>query len=211
MWPVCDKASYADGHCLYAHGNWHFSMPRDARNHRLPQNLLVGGFYYAGKANKVWVLKNTGSSHRWSNLRDRGGFTYCTELKFKISGFTVERTPVEGIMNSTNILSACTRNGMKPLCENNRYHDGKCAKIANGNWHVSHPSQAKAHKLSSKDVLKTKGAFFYAADAHRGKSLMSTGGGHRWSSNSDKNKDTYCVKKTELRISTSPVRCKQGR
>jgi len=156
----------------------------------VPQSKLQGGYYYAGKANKVWVLKNTGKRHRWSKLSDRHGFTYCTSMKFKMNGWNVERTPVEGIMNSTNIMNACYRNGMKPLIDKNNYDNGKAAKIASGNWHMSHPTQARRHGI---DTSKTKGVFFYCADANKGRSLTSTGGGHRWSSNSDKNKDTYCV------------------
>merc|ERR1719473_765879 len=193
-WPVCDIAKVADGHCLYPHGNYRLSRPTDASRKGLPQRLLAGGYYYNGKANKVWVQKNTGRTNRWSKLSDRGSFTYCTSMKFKMNGFVAERIPVEGIMNSTNIETACIRQGMRPLIDMNRYDpgSGKVAKIATGNWHMSHPSQSRKHGLASH---LTRGVFFYAADAHKGKSLVSTGGGHRWSSNSDKNKDTYCVKK----------------
>ena len=72
-------------------------------------------------------------------------------MKFKMNGFVAERVPVKGPMNSTNIETACIRQGMRPLVDNNRYDPGggKVAKIASGNWHMSHPSQSRKHGLAS--------------------------------------------------------------
>ncbi len=142
--PACDHSTYTDGKCVVVSGTWHLSYPAHTRkqsglaDHR---KSLKGAYFYCGGVKGGKALMNTGATHRWTYVWDRG-FTYCvrrstkglSKFTFKYDGFTAKRVAVKGPMNSPNIRKACANKGMKPMCDHSSYRDGHCVLVGE-NWH----------------------------------------------------------------------------
>jgi hypothetical protein len=196
--PICDHASYVDGRCLIVGGNWHLSHPTHTKRYKVPRSLVRGAFIYAGRANRQKSLFDAGNTHRWSRNTDANGVTLCGSLSkaqkaFKWKHFQFTRVKVKGYMTSANVLKACLKRKLKPICDHSHYADGKCL-MAGSNWHFSHPSHCRRHKVPvKKGVL---GAYFYAGRASSGRAIVNTGVTHKWAHrNWDRDGDTFCGKR----------------
>jgi hypothetical protein len=196
MKPLCDNSAYSDGICLSANANWHWSHPAHLGSRDYDGDFFTGAFFYASNAKSGRSLMNRGDTHRWSVGSDSNGETVCavqkTNLDFKWSGRTFIRTPVEGNMISSNILKACEKKGLSPVCDHSTYADGECVVVGKG-WHFSHPGHVSKQK--GLDQNKLHGAYFYSGSAKGGQSLENLGNTHAWSNSRDKNGETYCTKK----------------
>ena len=128
---------------------------------------------------------------------DTKGDTLCTKSRRGKESFTYRhyqftRVKVAGVMNSANILKACSAAKLRPVCDHSHYSDGKC-RMVGSNWHFSHPAHDRRHKVP---VAKVKGAYFYTGYSRsRHMSLLNTGRTHRWANNWDRDGDTFCVKR----------------
>merc|ERR1740117_1351397 len=188
MRPVCDHPNYFDGRCIVVNGNRHMSREDKVKG-------TWEAFFYCGRANGNKALQHMHGKHRWSNKKDNAGETICTKPtraqgNFKYRHYSLHRTQVVGYMSSGNIRKACQKKSMKPLCDHMSYNDGLCKAIG-GNWHFSHPSHDKSHKV---DVNKVKWAFFYCGRANHQRSLINTGRTHKWThTNRERDGDSYCV------------------
>jgi len=81
---------------------------------------------------------------------------------------------------------------MKPLCDHSGYQDGKCLNIGS-NWHFSHPSHDRSHKVP---VDKVAWAFFYCGRANHNRALLNTRTSHKWTTdNRERDGDTFCVRR----------------
>jgi hypothetical protein len=201
MKPVCDHQNYKDKRCTNVGNSWHFSHSSHNKQHGIDVNKVKFAFFYTKNGNRA--LMNTGRGHRWSRAGDAEGDTFCVTadkdfLKkhgvFKYKGRVIQRTVVDGTMNSKNIYNACQKNGMRPVCDHANYYDGLCEQVG-GNRHFSHPRHAKTMNLPSKSL---EGAYMYAGQSHGGrKSLKHLKRSHRWSNNNDEDGHTLCTKPAE--------------
>lgn len=195
--PLCDHSTYSDGKCLVAGANWHFSVPSVNKQHGVPVEFMQGAYLYCSNANGDKSLLNTGTTHRWTTHKDRDGDTICArELKsfnqdFEYHEHKVKRVEVKGKMTSYNIAKACKSEGLRPLCDHNSYMDGTCV-LLNDAWHFSHPSNVRSQ--SGLEQSKLLGAYFYCGSGNAGKSLENLGNTHAWTTNRDRNGETYCTK-----------------
>jgi len=199
MRPLCNHANYADGRCIIVGGNWHMSHRSHRRQHRVPDDLLLGTFTYCGRANGKRSLFAVANGHRWSRNSDSGGETICTKYKksqwkFKWEQYHLTRIKVKGYMLSKNILKACKKYKLKPLCDHSSYADGQCI-MAGGAWHFSHPHNNRKHRVP---VNKVVGAYFYAGRANGGLAIMNTGVTHKWARrNWDRDGTAFCAKRSK--------------
>merc|ERR1719191_153302 len=93
-------------------------------------------------------------------------------------------------MSGPNIVKACNRRGLKPVCNHAHYATGACTMVG-GPWYFSYPPHDRRYGVPPK---KVKGAFFYSGN--RNNSLLNTGRTHRWSRyGRDRDGDTFCVKR----------------
>ena len=195
MRPACVTGAYCGGRCTLVSSNWYLSLSSQARKNGLDEGKLRGAYFYtARKASQSLV--NIGYSHRWSRVgKDKNGDTFCvtraggTKLTLVYGGVTMKRVSVKGAMSSTNILKACKRKKMVPVCDYGGYYDGQCALVSS-KFHVSHGSSAVKHGVDD----SIKGAFFYTGGKYISKSLQNTGISHRWASKTDSDGDTYCAR-----------------
>ena len=197
--PVCDHDQYMDGQCVMVHGAWHLSYPPHNKGHPdLPPNKLKGVYTYCGSANERFSRQNTGTTHRWSTAADKNGETLCTIRRagqmINWNTYRFVRVRVEGKMNSNNIINACKKAKMKPLCDHSFYSDEYCLK-AGGSWYFSQLSSNKKHDVPPAFM---KGVYLYCGSAGGGKTLLNTGDIHRWSKATDKNGETVCGRKLRV-------------
>jgi hypothetical protein len=199
MKPLCDHQSYSDGKCELLGGNWHFSHPSHNRRHKVPVENVQGSFFYCGNSNRGKSLMNTGKTHKWTTGRERGGYTFCVRRlrkfpnSFMFNGFKLSRTQFKGAATSSNLLRACRKRRMVPVCDHSSYANGECQMVGGtrSNWHISHGQHDKRHKL---DPAKISGAYFYTANANHNRALQQSANGHRWTNNNDRNGgDTFCT------------------
>jgi hypothetical protein len=207
MSPLCDHGNYQDGKCKHIGERWHFSHPAQAKRHEVPTQQMSWAFFYCGTANGNKALINTGKSHKWSSGRETDGDTYCVKRSanfmkkhgvFDFYGRKLTRVNLKGQMNSDNIWKACQTKGMRPVCDHANYFDGRCEVVhshlaSHGRWHFSHPHHTKHHGNNKIPKVSVNRAFFYAGSAHHKQSMKRRKNGHRWSTNKDKNQDTFCV------------------
>merc|ERR1712054_210223 len=197
MKPLCDHANYNDGHCVSIGGHYHWSHPHHVRHYiRADQNQLKWAFFYCGRANHRRSLLNTGRSHRWSrDNRDRDGDTFCVKRdhawlkkhgKFNLRGYSLKRVTVKGRINSDSIYHACTKHGLRPVCDHASYFDGRC-EVVRG---YSHMSRDGHHGV--------RGVYFYCGRANHNRALQHVGRGHRWTNGRDTHGDTLCTKRKAL-------------
>ena len=129
---------------------------------------------------------------------DQNGHAVCTKpktdgsLDFTFSGYKFVRTAVKGVMNSENILAACKKKGLRPVCNHAHYADGQC-KTVGGSWHFSYPP----HNSRFKVPTAVRGAFFYCGRGNRNKALYNIGTTHKWTNGQQRDGSTYCVKRTK--------------
>merc|ERR1719181_850427 len=85
-------------------------------------------------------------------------------------------------MNSKNIYNACRGKGMKPLCDRANWFDGRCEVVGR------YMHQVKRVKRNLQN------AFLYAGFARGDRSRKHRRHRQRWSTKSDKDYKTLCVK-----------------
>merc|ERR1711871_1255223 len=95
---------------------------------------------------------------------------------------TFIRVQVKGVMNRHNLLHACKRLGLVPLCDHPHWNDNQCY-VADGqrSWHLSYPPQDRHYGIPVNEV---RGAFFYTGGAHVG-AIQNPGRTHRWANGGD--------------------------
>jgi hypothetical protein len=199
MKPLCDHQAYSDGKCELLGGSWHFSHPSHNRRFKVPVTNVKGSFFYCGKSNHGKSLLNTGTTHRWTTGKEKNGYTFCVSRlpefprEFTFNGFKLSRTQFNGAATSSNILLACNKRRMVPVCEHSNYANGECQMVGSrfSNWHISHGARAVSHKL---DQDKLSGAYFYTANANGNRALQQYENGHRWTTSNDQGGgDTFCT------------------
>jgi len=198
--PVCDHAAYFNGKCVVIGsssndgGQWHMSHPVHLKQYAkaIPSESVQGCFMYTNSKNTLQHLFT--NSHRWSDSsKDMNGDTLCVAPRdagldtFHFQGFKVVRTQVNGVMNGNNILTACQKAGLKPVCDNADYKDDNCQVL--GPFHMSHPAHFERFALGI-SKSKINGAFFYVTG---NRALLNTVTSHRWSNGNDFGGDTFCV------------------
>merc|ERR1711998_461930 len=77
MKPLCDHAKHQDGHCVVIGGFWHWSLPIHNKQHGVDVKRTKFVYFYTNHHHRARL--NTGTSHRWSNGRDRNGITMCVK------------------------------------------------------------------------------------------------------------------------------------
>ena len=91
-------------------------------------------------------------------------------------------------MSNKNILAACKKAGMKPVCDNAYNSDGRCAAIG-GHWHFSRMMLYTNNNKNDKGYMTNKykvpvdqvlGAFFYAGTANTHQSARDLARDWRW-------------------------------
>merc|ERR1711988_360351 len=205
--PVCEHANYADGRCRLAGGAWHFAVYGYATR-QLPDEDAIfktrGAYFYAGQANNGLSIMSTGvqsPDHKWSRKNiDRDGDTFCVSRPPGFKAHTtwnkhhLERVPVEGQMTSENLLKACAKRKMRPVCNHVNDADGQCL-IVSGSWHMSNPkvTPTKADQAGSYiPRFLLRGSFMYSGATHGGLAMLDMDKGHRVASLQDQDGDTLC-------------------
>lgn len=206
MRPLCDIGTAGDGACRIAGGdNWHFSHPKEVAKNipDRPQRIFRGAYFYSGSATKGGLASmNAGDKHRWAKDNvDKDGDTFCVKKaktfknSFKWNGHTMERVELDAdkVMTSRNIVQACAKKGMRPVCNNAVFADGTCI-IVGGEWHMSKPG-SNAKELPR---ILLRGTFTYCGKGDgpqgcNGWSYLDTGHNHRLSRHTDKGGDTLCI------------------
>merc|ERR1711871_1127617 len=181
--PLCDHSTYADGICLVAGSNWHFSHPKNTKSNRVNSLFFAGAYIYASNANKHHSLWSNGvNTHSWSKSgKDMNGDAICAasikpgSRDFTFNNHKFVRTEVEGKMTSSNIRRACAKKSMVPVCDHPTYFDGQCV-IVGGVWHFSPPSHVAGQ--DDLDQKKLLGAYFYAGAGNGQWSLENIGNTH---------------------------------
>ena len=109
-------------------------------------------------------------------------------------------------MNSKNILKACAKKKMRPLCDHPTLaSDGKCI-LAPLNGYISLPSDTEKSGLPM-DVIG--GVYSYGACANKGYAYLDAGTSHKLANDGDRNYDTLCTNHTIKGIdSTGETRMK---
>jgi hypothetical protein len=140
--PICDYNAYLDGKCVIVQrgqSSFHFSQPSAARQYGFSHKFFKGAYIYTGDANSRYSLQHQAVGHTWSTTNDKDGDTVCVkdDLKkdsFTFNGYDFTRVRVSGAMTNANILTACSNNGLAPVCDYPGYHDGKCKLLNTQNW-----------------------------------------------------------------------------
>jgi hypothetical protein len=196
MRPVCNHDKYADGECRLVGGWWYFLYPPHDKKHHVPVSKVSGVYFYTGQEHNGFALLNTGTTHKWRK-QEPEGYTMCakplaaSKTSFTFRGVQFVRTAVKGRMNAAGIRKACSQNGnMRPVCNYNRYQDGKCVAVGS-KWHLSSRAFGKTKGLKPALI---KGVFTYGGI--KGGALLDQDGHnkHRWGKKSDRNGDTFCTK-----------------
>jgi len=206
MRPLCDIGTAGDGNCRIVGGDtWHFSHPRQVAKNLpdRPQHIFRGAYFYSGSATKGGLASmNAGNGHRWAkNNVDKDGDTFCVKKAktfknaFMWNGHTMERVELgaDQVMTSQNIIKACAKKQMRPVCNNAVFADGICI-IVGGEWHMSKPGK-NAKELPR---ILLRGTFTYCGKGDgpkgcNGWSYLDTGTNHRLSRHTDKGGDTLCI------------------
>jgi len=215
MRPICDHIGIADGQCTIVtegqHKDFRITLPAGGADPSdpkspdvadfLPRSMVQGTFIYAGEDQQKEspTMMDMANGNRLSTKKDENGDTLCTMTNYTAAtfnsggfnvhqGFAVQRTKVDGEMNSENIAKACETIAMRPVCDTGGAADGVCHVIANGNI-----------RLSDGKVFggwKVVGAYFYSGRLNAGRSTMFNGKTHVWSApGRDRNGDTLCARR----------------
>merc|ERR1711865_792954 len=109
--------------------------------------------------------------------KDENGDTLCTMTNYTAAVFStgqyaVQRTKVDGEMNSVNIAKACEKLLMRPVSDNGMAADGVC--------HMVGDDTTKMSDGKSYGGWRVVGAYFYAGRLNAGRSLMFNGKTHVW-------------------------------
>jgi hypothetical protein len=216
MHPVCDHDKYADGLCRKVGGEWHFSHPTDAQKEKVPQDIILGAYFYCGNENGGKALLNNGLTHRWSHtvhgkIWDKNGDTFCVSRseKFPVEYVIGEekkkiiRVKTDGITTGQSIIDACKAKEMLPVCNGPQYSDGRCVLIAPECFTcINNKPNPEDDRLLAGELLKgdvTRGVYMYSAmgNNYNGMALLDAYHENRWSSQLDKHGDTFCTKPLE--------------
>jgi hypothetical protein len=120
----------------------------------------------------------------------------------KWNGYLIKRVQVKGEMISQNIIDACKKHKMVPVCDAPDVFDAQCAVITSTNVYVSNPKENQdATKFGDKKTGRAlganrnllEGAFLYSGSTKGRESRIDNGFGHRWSESTDVNMDTLCT------------------
>jgi len=105
---------------------------------------------------------------------DQDGKTLCAKVKddmqvtIKLGEFTLQRAPVAGDMSSVNILNACKKKDMSPVCNGPDTMDGHC-KLVTG-FQLSDTAKCRANGVPTNLVY---GAYFYSAALNGGRATIN--------------------------------------
>jgi len=205
--PVCDHPHYYDGRCLKMPiGALHMSYGPHNDYAALPRQYSDSIYWYAGSANGPWALQSYHGSHRWSDFSDMNGFTMCA-LKLKKGhgvaqklmenwrGLALYKVKVDGQMKQKNILAACKKNKMMPVCDHPAYNDNNCLYGNQGWQHLSYKPHNDAAGFPNNLADRL---YMYAANANGGQSLQNINGSHRWSGDHEYGGETMCATRTHI-------------
>lgn len=193
---VCDHHSYYDGKCVVIQEGVHMS----GNPLGLSTEVWRNKWWYTGNANSDLPLITlpSGNSHRWATSSDRDGSALCAwptpaetnTLFANFKGWNFYPTRVRGAMTSSNILEACEKRNMLPVCDHSSYANGFCVDVFPGSGHFSN--------VGNGDFVRENRNWFYYYTGNNRYALQTIDGTHRWASAYDMYGLTMCVKSSPV-------------
>jgi len=211
MKPVCDASHMTHSACWSTGVQKHLSSPSSCPTMGMPKSACEQKCFFAQfwatKVGAYEALCNNGGGHYWANANTKNKWTLCAPPPPPPAAFTytnngvihtIVPTKVHGEMNNSNMIAACEKTGLKPVCDASHLADGSCIDLTGSKRSWTWPPHTKAFGVDP--LTSMKNIYVYAGWAgNRGNparqccSLQNLGNNNRWSNPGEKDGFTICA------------------